>query len=65
MWGELWSEREGSAEPARYKRDEREAKQAVERKRERRGEGVCGGGRVCMCVGGWRGVGGFNKPLDL
>lgn len=33
----------GSAEPARYKRDEREAKQAVERKRERRGEGVCGG----------------------
>lgn len=35
MWGELWSEREGSAEPARHKRDERESKQAAERKRER------------------------------
>lgn len=37
MWGELWSEREGSAEPARYKRDEREAKRLREKER---GEGV-------------------------
>lgn len=37
----MWSKREGSAEPARHKRDESEAKQAVEGKREREGEGVC------------------------
>lgn len=61
MWGELWSEREGSAEPARYKRDEREAKQEVEEKRERRWRSVCGG-RGGM--GGWW-VERFTKPLDV